>query len=115
MGDSDDGQGKAMSGTGKARAERWRERRRSGLLPLMINVSMTHRRALERMGLILAGHDQDRAAITWAVERFLDTAPAVQAIGDALYQGAAEPFSPASEQPSATVLAEKSEDNRANA
>jgi hypothetical protein len=98
----------AQSGTGKARSSRWRERRRSGLVPLTINVSPEHRRALERMGLIPAGHDRDRAAITWAVERFLDTAPAVQAVGDALYRGAAEP-------PEATALPEISGENVGNA
>ena len=97
-----------MSGTGKARSSRWRERRRDGLLPLTINVSLEHRRALEHMGLIAPGHDQDRAAITWAVERFLDTAQAVRSIGDALYRGAAEPVE-------ATALPAISEENAVNA
>ncbi len=97
-----------MSGTGKVRSERWRERRRGGLIPLTVNVSPEHRRALERMGLIPAGHDLDRAAITWAVERFLDTAPAVQAVGDALYRGTAEPAG-------ATALPEITEENAGNA
>ena len=77
-----------MSGTGKARSERWRERRRKGLIALTINVSPAHRRAFERMGLLAPGSHEDRDALTWAVERFLDTAPAVQAIGDALYRDA---------------------------
>ncbi len=77
-----------MSGTGKARSERWRERRRKGLIALTINVSLAHRRAFERMGLVAPGSHEDRDALTWAVERYLDTAPAVQAIGDALYQDA---------------------------
>ena len=41
-----------MSGTGKVRSERWRERRRGGLISVTVNVSPEHRRALERMGLI---------------------------------------------------------------
>ncbi len=97
-----------MSGTGKVRSERWRERRRGGLISVTVNVSPEHRRALERMGLISAGFDQDRAAITWAVERFMDTAPAVQAVGDALYRGAAEPTE-------VTVLSEISGENVGNA
>ncbi|MGI4943363.1 MAG: hypothetical protein ACRYHQ_22830 [Janthinobacterium lividum] len=98
----------AAKSTGGARSSRWRERRRNGLMPLTVNVSLEHRRALERMGLIPPGHDRDREAITWAVERFLDTAPAVQAIGDALYRGAAEPVG-------GTVLPGIGEDNAANA
>jgi hypothetical protein len=50
-----------------------------------IEVSLSHRRALETMGLIEAGREVDREAIAWAVARFLDTAPSVAAIGDALY------------------------------
>jgi hypothetical protein len=37
------------------------------------------------MGLIAAGNGRDRDAIVWAVARFLDTAPAVASIGNALY------------------------------
>lgn len=98
----------ATKSTGGERSSRWRERRRSGLIPLTVNVSLEHRRALERMGLIPAGLDRDREAITRAVERFLDTAPAVQAVGDALYRGAAEP-------PAATALLEITEGNAGNA
>ncbi len=82
-----------MNNTGKARSERFRERRRRGLITVSIDVSGDHRLALERMGLIDSGMDRDKDAIVWAVERFLDTAPAVQRIGDALY--------PASERPAA--------------
>ncbi len=79
-----------MSGTGKVRSERWRERRRKGLIAIMVDVSPAHRRVFERMGLVPPGHDQDRAALAWAVERYLDTAPAVQGIGEALYPDADE-------------------------
>ena len=46
------------------------------------------------MGLIAAGFDKDHAALVWAIERYLDTAPAVQGIGDALYRDAAEFMEP---------------------
>jgi hypothetical protein len=50
-----------------------------------VDVLPEHRRALERMGLIPAGHDKHPSAIAWAVARFLDTTAAVNAIGVALY------------------------------
>ena len=77
-----------MSGGGRTRSERWRARRRLGLIPVIIDVAPKHRRALERMGLIAAGYDENREALAWAVTRFLDAAPAVQEIGDALYPNA---------------------------
>ena len=77
-----------MSGGGRARSERWRARRRLGLIPVIIDVAPKHRQALERMGLIATGYDEDREALAWAVVRFLDAAPAVQSIGDALYPNA---------------------------
>lgn len=80
-----------MIGTGKVRSERWRERRRKGLIAVTVDVSPAHRRAFESMGLVQHGHDRDRAALIWAVERYLDTAPAVQGIGDALFPDADEP------------------------
>ncbi len=70
---------------GKDRSERWRERRRKGKISVTIDVSLAHRLAFERMGLVAAGNDRDRQALIWAVERYLDTARAVQQIGDALY------------------------------
>ena len=74
--------------TTKERSARWRERKREGLIAITIDVSRAHRRAFERMGLIDAGFDRDQASLRWAVERYLDTAPAVQGIGDALYRDA---------------------------
>src|SRR5437763_16932044 len=74
--------------SGKARSERWRERRRKGLMSLTIDVSPAQRCAFERMGLISTGRGRDKEAVAWAVKRFLDTAPAVQGIGDALYPDA---------------------------
>lgn len=74
----------------KHRSERWRARRRTGAIPISIDILPAHRRALESMGLIDPGMDRDPEALIWAVERFLDTAPAVQAIGDALYQKVAD-------------------------
>lgn len=69
----------------RERSERWRERRRKGLMPVTVSVSRAHRQALERLGLIAPEMDRDREALAWAVERFLDTAPAIAAIGAALY------------------------------
>ena len=79
-----------MSDTGKARSERWRERRRKGLIAVTVDVSPAQRRAFERMGLVKPGRDRDQDELRWAVERYLDTAPAVQGIGDALYKDAPE-------------------------
>lgn len=73
------------SGTGRERSERFRERRRHRLMPVTVSVSPAHRQALEHLGLIAPGSDRDREAVAWAVERFLDTVPAVVAIGTALY------------------------------
>jgi hypothetical protein len=50
-----------------------------------VDVLPMHRRALESMGLINAGYDRDPEAVAWAVTRFLNTAPAMQAMGEALY------------------------------
>ena len=72
--------------TSKARSAAWRARRRTGAILISIDVLPAHRRALESMGLIEPGKDQDPGELVWAVERFLDIAPAVQGIGDALYQ-----------------------------
>ena len=78
----------------KARSERWRARRRTGAIPITIDVLPSHRHALESMGLIEPGYDREPEALVWAVERFLNTAPAVLAIGNALFPevpDAAEP------------------------
>lgn len=53
---------------------------------MTIDVAPAHLAALERLGLLNSGGDQDKAALAWAVERYLDTAPSVQGIGDALYR-----------------------------
>jgi hypothetical protein len=74
-----------MDATAKERSARWRERRRRGIIPVTVDVVSMHRRALESIGLIRAGYDRDPEAVAWAVARFLNTAPAVQAIGEALY------------------------------
>ena len=37
------------------------------------------------MGLIAPGNERDRDAVAWAGCRYLDNAPAVRAIGEALY------------------------------
>jgi hypothetical protein len=50
-----------------------------------VDVQLKHRRALEAMGLILPGNGYNPKAVAWAVARYLDTAPAMQAMGEALY------------------------------
>lgn len=79
--------------TSRTRSAAWRARRRTGAIPISIDIMPAHRRALESMGLIPTGKDRDAEALIWAVERFLDIAPAVQGIGDALYRKLAE-FAP---------------------
>lgn len=69
----------------KIRSERWRARRRSGAIPITVEVLPSHRRALESLGLIGPGMDRDHDAVAWAVERFLGVLPGFQAMGDAIY------------------------------
>jgi hypothetical protein len=74
-----------MARDSKARSARWRDRRRNDALLVKVAVLPKHRRALEAMGLIAPGHDRNPQAISCAVSRYLDTAPAMHAFGDALY------------------------------
>ncbi len=74
-----------MDTTCKARSARWRDRRRLGAIPVMVEVLPKHRHALEALGLIAPGNDRHPEAISWAVARYLDTAPAMRAVGEALY------------------------------
>ena len=54
-------------------------------LPIIsVEVSPQHLGALERLALLDAG-ERDKACIAWAVERFLDAAPQVSALGIALW------------------------------
>jgi len=49
-----------------------------------VEVSPRHLAALERLALLDVG-ERDKPRIGWAVARFLDAAPHVAAIGDALW------------------------------
>jgi hypothetical protein len=51
---------------------------------VQVEVGPRHLAALERLALLDAG-ERDKACITWAVSRFLDAAPHVSALGDALW------------------------------
>jgi len=69
---------------GRARSEAYRDRRRHGRVLVSVEVGPRQLAALERLALLDAG-ERDKACIGWAVSRFLDTAPHVSALGDALY------------------------------
>jgi hypothetical protein len=69
-----------------------RERRSRGGVVVPVEVSPRHVRALERLALLGAG-ERARAAVGAAVGRFLEAAPHVAAMGDALWpegEGSAE-------------------------
>ena len=68
----------------RERTEAYRDRRRHGRVLVPVEVSPRHLAALERLALLDVG-DRDKAEIGWAVARFLDAAPHVAAIGDALW------------------------------
>jgi hypothetical protein len=68
----------------RERTEAYRERRRHGRVLVQVEVSLHHLAALERLALLDAG-EREKACIAWAVERFLDAAPHVSALGDALW------------------------------
>jgi hypothetical protein len=68
----------------RERTEAYRERRRHGRVLVPVEVSPQHLGALERLALLDVG-ERDKACIAWAVERFLDAAPHVSALGDALW------------------------------
>jgi hypothetical protein len=69
---------------GRERSEAFRERRRHGRVLVQVEVGPHHFAALERLALLDAG-ERDKACIAWAVSRFLDAAPHVSALGDALW------------------------------
>ena len=68
----------------RERTEAYRERRRHGRVLVQVEVSLHHLVALERLALLDSG-EREKACIAWAVERFLDAAPHVSALGDALW------------------------------
>jgi hypothetical protein len=69
---------------GRERSEAYRERRRHGLVLVSIEVEPRQLAALERLALLEAGQ-RDKSCIAWAISRFLDAAPHVAALGDALW------------------------------
>jgi hypothetical protein len=69
---------------GRERSEAFRERRRNGRLLVQVEVGPRHLAALERLALLDTG-ERDKECIAWAVSRFLDAAPHVSALGDALW------------------------------
>ena len=77
----------------RQRTEAYRDRRRHGRVLVPVEVAPKHLAALERMSLLDVG-DRDKASIGWAVAHYLDSAPHISALGDALWpqaeEGAAE-------------------------
>jgi len=69
---------------GRERSEAYRERRRRGRMVTTVEVGPRQLAALERLALLNVG-DRDKAAIGRAVTRFLETAPHLSAMGDALW------------------------------
>jgi hypothetical protein len=68
----------------RERNEAFRDRRRHGRVLVQVEVSPRHLAALERLALLDPG-ERDKACISWAVSRFLDAAPHVSELGDALW------------------------------
>ena len=69
---------------GRERSEVYRERRRHGRIVTTIEVGPRQLAALERLALLEVG-DRDKVSIGRAVNRFLETAPYLSAMGDALW------------------------------
>jgi hypothetical protein len=69
---------------GRDRSEAYRERRRHGRVLVPIEVGPRQLAALERLAL-LDGGERDKDCIAWAVSRFLDAAPHISDLGDALW------------------------------
>ena len=69
---------------GRERSEAYRDRRRHGRMLVSVEVGPRHLAALERLALLDSG-ERDKTCIAWAVTRFLDAAPQVSALGDALW------------------------------
>ena len=74
---------------GRERSEAFRERRRHGRILVQVEIGPRHFAALERLALLDVG-ERDKACLAWAVCRFLDAAPHISALGDALWPAAEE-------------------------
>ena len=68
----------------RGRSEAYRERRRHGRLLVTVEVGPYQVAALERLALLDVG-DREKTSISMAVTRFLEAAPHLSAIGDALW------------------------------
>jgi hypothetical protein len=66
------------------RSEAYRERRRHGRVLVAVEVGPYQVAALERLALLDVG-DREKQSIATAVTRFLEAAPYLSAIGDALW------------------------------
>jgi hypothetical protein len=66
------------------RVEACRDRRKHGRVLVSIEVEPLQLAAFERLALLEVG-ERDKAAIAWAVERYLASASHVSAMGDALW------------------------------
>jgi len=71
------------------RSEAYRERRRHGRLLVTVEVGPYQVAALERLALLDVG-DREKTSISMAVTRFLEAAPYLSAMGDALWPDSAE-------------------------
>jgi len=74
---------------GRERSEAFRERRRHGRVLVQVEIGPRHFAALERLALLDVG-ERDKTCLAWAVCRFLDAAPHISALGDALWPAAEE-------------------------
>lgn len=73
----------------RERSLAYRDRRRQGHLLVPVAVSPAQLAALERLALLEAG-DRDKTSIACSVARFLDAAPHISALGDALWPATQE-------------------------
>ena len=64
----------------------YRERRRDGRVLVSVEVGPKQLAALERLAILEVGN-RDKTSIAFAVSRFLETAPHLSAMGDALWPG----------------------------
>jgi hypothetical protein len=70
------------------RSEAYRGRRRHGRILVSVEIESHQLAALERLALLEVGN-RDKKAVAAAVQRFLEAAPHISAVGDAL--GPAKP------------------------
>ena len=68
----------------RGRSEAYRERRRHGRVLVTVEVGPYQAAALERLALLDVG-DREKTSIATAVTRFLEAAPHLSAMGDALW------------------------------